>query len=437
MQDSGTIELLSYMSLLVLVIVFIIIGLIRELAPEQKSKWFLSLALGAGVTAFSLKIIFIISFSLFSIPFLDKLPEPKIRAPYSASIEEDQKIFQPQSIRLGNIDWQPLPVSAPIPEDNPQTPEKIALGRTLFFDQRLSLDNSLSCASCHELSDKKGGTDGRATSEGIHLQLGDRNAPTVFNAAFQKLLFWDGRARSLEEQALGPLINPIEMGMPDLASVETKLKNIGDYPSLFATAFPDSPNITSENIAKAIAAFERTLITPDSPYDRFVQGDRSALSQKQLRGMALFESLGCTNCHSGPNFSDASVFGSTEGYRIFPANPNPYYEEKYQFSADQGVAGITTSQGSGLWRIPSLRNVARTAPYFHNGSVDSLEEAVRIMATLQLGKVISENETDDKHVFWSGADRGFNISDNRALTNNQVSEIVAFLHALNGALPEI
>ncbi len=456
-MSSENIELVSYTSLLMLAITLVIMGLMRELAPAQKSQWFLGIALGTGVAAFALKILFVVTFSAISIPFLDLVREPKSRS-YSASAELDSEIFRPNPIQLNSGQWQALPLVAPSPIDNPTTPEKIALGQILFFDKRLSLDSTLACASCHKINADKAGADGSSVSTGIYGQQGDRNAPTVLNAAFQRLLFWDGRAKSLEQQALGPFINPVEMGMPDLASLEARVKSLPEYSGLFERAFPDIPQINSDNIAKAIAAFERTLITPNSPYDRFVQGDQHALTQKQIRGMALFQSLGCRNCHSGPNFSDASVFGGTSGYRIFPANPKAQFEQKYQFGADIGlaipeamrtedtIAGRVDQRGlidqdsagtPGIWRIPSLRNVARTAPYFHNGSVDTLEEAVRIMASMQLDKRLSEKELDDKTVFWTGANGGFNEITNRALSDNEVSEIVAFLQALNGPLPKL
>lgn len=457
-MSSENIELVGYTSLLMLAVTLVIMGLMRELAPAQKSQWFLGIALGTGVSAFALKIIFVVTFSTVSIPFLDLIREPQSRS-YSASAELDHQIFRPNPIQLNNGRWQALPLVAPSPIDNPTTPEKISLGQTLFFDKRLSLDSTLACASCHEINSDKAGADGSSVSTGIYGQQGNRNAPTVLNAAFQRLLFWDGRAKSLEQQALGPFINPVEMGMPDLASLEARVKSLPEYSDLFETAFPDTPQINSDNIAKAIAAFERTLITPNSPYDRFVQGDQHALTQKQIRGMALFHSLGCRNCHSGPNFSDASVFGGTSGYRIFPANPKAQFEQKYQFSSDIGLAipktvrtgenraiktadqkgmiNHNTTGTPGVWRIPSLRNVARTAPYFHNGSVDTLEEAVRIMASTQLDKRLSEKEQDDKTVLWTGANGGFNEITNRALSDNEISEIVAFLQALNGPLPKL
>lgn len=332
--------------------------------------------------------------------------------------------------------WQALPLQAPAPVDNPWSEAKEQLGRKLFFDKRLSLDSTLSCASCHQLTEDKGGADGQRVSTGIDGQQGSRNAPTVLNAAFQRVLFWDGRAASLEEQALGPLTNPVEMGMPDLAAVEQRLQSLDEYRPLFAVAFPEQPVVSAQNLARAIATYERTLITPDSPYDRFVRGDRSALTEQQVRGMALFEAVGCIRCHAGVNFSEAGVSGTTSPYRVFPALAEDVYQQRYQLTADRGLLNDLPDSGIGVWRIPSLRNVSRTAPYFHNGSVNTLEEAVRVMARVQLGKSTSEHRADSDAVYWSSDERRFRSSRYLALTNTEVQELVAFLESLSGSLPD-
>lgn len=332
--------------------------------------------------------------------------------------------------------WESLPETAPAPRNNPTTPEKIALGKQLFFDKRLSVDGSLSCASCHELSEQKGGADGLPSTIGIQGQQGQRNAPTVLNAAFQRVLFWDGRANSLEQQAIAPITNPIEMGMPSLQAVLERVQSIAEYRQGFAQVFPETPSITIDNIAKAIAAYERTLITPDSAYDRFVKGDKNALNPQQLRGMALFESTGCVLCHSGANFSGASIGNDNKAYRIFPTVPNTTYEQKYRLAEDLGASQRFADVERGVWRIPSLRNVNRTAPYFHNGSVDSLEEAVRIMGRVQLNRILSNQAKDDKTVYWSQQEQQLFEVNNQALTDTEVKDIVAFLTALDGELPE-
>lgn len=292
------------------------------------------------------------------------------------------------------------------------------LGEKLFSDKNLSRDRTLSCASCHDVNGRAG-TDGRSTSLGIDGQTGKRNAPTVWNAAFQAVLFWDGRAPSLEEQARGPLINPIEMGMPSLQAVEQRVQSNADYSAQFDKAFGVNTTITIERIVEAIAAYERTLITPDTPYDRFVRGDRDALTAAQLRGMALFQSAGCINCHFGPNFSAASVFDRRMPLRIFPVNPTPY-EERYNLVKDKGIS----ANGRGVWRVPSLRNVALTGPWFHNGSVKKLDEAVRVMASAQLGR-------SGHFLTWSDRDKVLTEINRPALSDLQVQDIVAFLQALS------
>lgn len=428
---AGQIEFLTYGIVLAGAGFLVLTGLVKELAPAERRRWMLGVALGTGVLAFTFKIAFVVLFSVFSVPMLDMLPTPQ-----KTLAGENSNFAQLNRFRSGTLlpspyIWQALPHEAPTPTNNPQTPEKIALGENLFFDKRLSYDRTLSCASCHELSINRGGADGLPASVGIYDQQGTRNAPTVLNSAFQRVLFWDGRAASLEEQALGPLVNPIEMGMPSIASVEARIQSIPDYAEKYSSAFPENPVINAENTAKAIAAYERTLITPDSPYDRFVRGDDSALTEQQILGMALFEETGCPLCHSGPNFSEASVFGVTAVYRSFPTISGSDYEEKYQLTDDLGLAANTPNATRGVWRVPSLRNVSLTAPYLHNGSVDSLEEVVRIMATVQLGKTLSEKPEDDQQVNWSTGGRSFQVTRNHALTDDEVDNIVAFLKALS------
>lgn len=315
-------------------------------------------------------------------------------------------------INLRPYPWRALPRVAPSPVENPPSAAKISLGKRLFFDPNLSLDRSLSCASCHALEAWAGG-DGEPVSVGIDGQRGDRNAPTVWNAAFQARLFWDGRARSLEEQALQPMLNPVEMGMPSARAVVERVQAVPAYPPAFRAAFGD-PAIDIERIARAIASYERTLITADSPYDDFVRGDASALSDQQLNGMALFADVGCVLCHGGPNFSAASVFDPGLPLRLFPANPSALVAEHRLLPADGSPAA---------WRVPSLRNVALTGPWFHNGRVDDLREVVRIMASTQLGR------RDEHSIHWS-ANR-LTVVDNAALTEGEIDDIVAFLHALS------
>ncbi|MBT3055370.1 MAG: c-type cytochrome [Candidatus Thiodiazotropha sp. (ex Codakia orbicularis)] len=431
-MNTGIIELLAFGLVAIIAGFFLLISMVRELTPNQRRKWFLGIGLGTGIIAFSLKIGLIVIFSLFPGPMLSLFPEREHElASVIASTDQrnDSRIFKTP------YTWQALPTSAPYPEDNPPTAEKIKLGRKLFFDTRLSADGTLSCASCHVLTDDKGGGDGLTASIGIDGKQGTRNAPTVFNAAFQKVLFWDGRASSLEDQAKGPLINPIEMGMPSLDHVVNTVRNIPEYQVLFSSTFPTRPSITIDTIAMAIASYERTLITPDSPYDRFIRGDSSALTDKQIRGMALFESTGCILCHSGPNFSAASLFSDDTPYRIFPSIPNTVYEKRHRLNDDLGAAPKDNGSDRGVWRIPSLRNVTRTGPYFHNGSVSSLEEAVRIMAHVQLNKAISNRDTDDRSIQWLNSNKRLRVESHQALSDTEVEEIVAFLESLEGKLP--
>lgn len=433
--SSGDIELLVFGVLLSLITLFVVIGLIRELTPQARMQWMLSVALGGGVMAFGLKLLFVVLFSFYSMPMLQWLPVTQQSVHTERpGLEKVERLARDDAEQVSN--WQSLPYRVPTPADNPQTPEKIRLGEILFHDNNLSSDRTVSCASCHGLNLRLGGGDGQRNAIGVDGQRGARNAPTVYNAAFQQVLFWDGRAASLEEQALGPLLNPIEMGMPDLESVVRRVSEQRRYPPLFRKAFPESDEIGAADIAKAIAAFERTLITPDSAYDRFVSGDKTALTPQQQRGMALFESSGCQHCHSGPNFSAASVFSQTSAYRTFPSIRHPEYEKKYQLVADKGLNQKAEKHARGLWRVPSLRNVSLTAPYFHNGSVETLEEAVRIMATVQLDKVLSDQGEDDSQVYWRSDQRQFYINRNRAISDDEVDAIVAFLKALEGRLPE-
>jgi len=322
-------------------------------------------------------------------------------------------------------DWEALPTVAPDPPDNPTTAVKAGLGERLFADRNLSRNREVACVSCHDLI-AGAGVDGLRTASGVEGRTGARNAPTVWNAAFQSRLFWEGRAASLEEQAAGPLLNPLEMDMPSLGEVTHRVAADPAYPPLFAAAFGGDRGITGERIVAAIAAYERTLITPDTAYDRFVRGDTGALTSAQLRGMALFESVGCMLCHSGPNFSAASVFGPIAPYRLFPASKQPL---DAGLLADTKIAPRGSEQG--VWRVPSLRNVALTAPYFHNGSVTRLEDAVRIMARAQLGLRLESDGPGELAVHCSPSDRVLQTAGSRVLGDREIGDIVAFVGALS------
>jgi cytochrome c peroxidase len=304
--------------------------------------------------------------------------------------------------------WQPLPLHAPEPADNPSTPAKTELGKMLFFDSRFSETGTISCSSCHNVME--GGDDHRPVSIGVHGTKGGRSAPTVWNAAFLSAQFWDGRAASLEEQAKGPIVNPVEMGMKDLTAAVNRIRRIDGYHPYFAKAFGAGEVVTADNAAKAIAAYERTLITPGSAYDRYAAGEAGALTEKQVRGLRTFAATGCTSCHQGPNFSGPALPVGTAFLMKFPTYPASAYVATYDLARDQGRFESTGHESDRhLWRVPTLRNLLYTAPYMHNGSVKSLPEAVRVMASTQL---------------------------NRTLSDADVADIVAFLESLTGPFPE-
>jgi cytochrome c peroxidase len=277
--------------------------------------------------------------------------------------------------------------------DNPLTEAKIDLGRTLYYEPRMSVSNNISCNSCHVLDEY--GVDGLATSPGHDGTFGARNSPTVYNAALHLAQFWDGREPTVETQAKGPILNPVEHGMPTAAAVEEVLRAIPEYRPLFEAAFPgqDEP-VTFDNAALAIGAFERKLVTRGS-WDDWLMGDGNAITVQERRGLETFTEVGCTACHMGPNLGGAlyQKIGLIEAYP----------------TKDRGRAEITGNQEEeNYFKVPALRNVAETGPYLHDGSVVSLEETVRLMARHQLG---------------------------RTLTDEQVADVVAFLKKLTGKLP--
>jgi cytochrome c peroxidase len=306
---------------------------------------------------------------------------------------------------LGSISaasaWEALPTIAPAPAGNPTTDAKIALGKMLYHDPRLSSTGTVSCSSCHNTM--LGGEDNRPNSMGVNGQTGGRSAPTVWNAAFNTVQFWDGRADSLEAQAAGPVTNPIEMGMKSWDDVVARLEKIEGYQKAFDAAFGTEP-ISKDNATRAIAAYERTLITPNSPYDKFVGGDKTALTPQQVKGMEKVAELGCTSCHSGPAFNGPGVF------QKFPMHGNGFFEAQYHFSKDKGLAEVSKkAEDEHFFKVPTLRNIGLTAPYFHNGAVKDLDTAVQVMAKTQLDKDLSKEE---------------------------IADIVAFLNALTGEFPE-
>jgi len=305
------------------------------------------------------------------------------------------------------VEWQALPEAAPAPADNPTTEAKVELGKMLYMDPRFSSTGTVSCNSCHNVME--GGDDSRSVSMGVHGKTGGRNAPTVWNSAFHSVQFWDGRAPLLEDQAKGPVANPVEMGMQDVETAMDRVRKIPGYKAYFDKAFGEN-SMTVDNAARAVAAFERTLITPNSAYDRYVKGDKTAMSEQQVRGMEKFAATGCTACHSGPAFNGPQKLG--EGfYSKFPTFADNAYASKYKFADDKGREEVTGKAADrNMFRVATLRNITDTAPYFHNGSVNDLGEAVRVMAKTQL---------------------------NQDLSDADVADIVAFLGALTGEYPEI
>lgn len=279
--------------------------------------------------------------------------------------------------------FKPIPSNPPALENNPVTKEKVDLGKMLYFDPRLSKSEWISCNSCHNVG--LGGTDFQPTGTGHAWQHGSRNDPTTLNAVFNFAQFWDGRAKNLAEQAKGPLFNPVEMANNE-QSVLTTLNSMPEYVNMFKKAFPGERSpVNVDNLAKAIEAFEATLITPDSKFDKFLKGDNNALNVLEKAGLKLFMDNGCDNCHKGVNIGggDLEKFGVVE-------LPSPEI-----LNNDNGRYNVTKKDDDKyLFKTPTLRNVALTAPYFHSGKIYNLADAVRIMAKVQVGVELTSKDTD-------------------------------------------
>jgi cytochrome c peroxidase len=284
--------------------------------------------------------------------------------------------------------------------NNPISNEKVSLGRVLYFDTRLSKTGNNSCNSCHNLATY--GVDNKATSTGDAGKNGDRNSPTVFNAALHIAQFWDGRAKDVEEQAGMPVLNPAEMALPDKKFCVERLAKVPAYQQAFKAAFPnDKEAITYDNMTKAIAAFERTLMTP-SKFDDYLKGNQDALSVEEKAGLKTFVNTGCTACHNGALLGGSQFmkFGLINDYHALTGSKN----------TDMGKMNVTKQESDkDVFKVPSLRNIAKTYPYFHDGSVKELPAAVKIMAKTQL---------------------------NKDLTEAEVQSIVTFLEALTGDIPQ-
>lgn len=270
--------------------------------------------------------------------------------------------------------------------ENPITEEKVILGKQLYFDVRLSKDNTQSCNTCHNLNTF--GVDNLPTSPGNDGKNGTRNSPTVLNAALHTSQFWDGRNKDVEEQAGGPILNPVEMAMPSEEFVIERLSEIEEYKALFAKAFPEEEQpITYKNLQKAIGAFERKLITP-SKFDDYLAGNEEALNEQEKRGLETFMTTGCITCHSGNALGGQLI----QKFGLF----GNYWELTKSEKIDEGRFEVTQNEADKyFFKSPSLRNIEKTYPYFHDGSVKNLDEAVKIMAKLQLNKELTDKETND------------------------------------------
>ena len=287
-------------------------------------------------------------------------------------LDQAKSLFKP-------IPFEPSPI-----EGNAVTPAKVELGKKLFFEPRLSQSHNIACSTCHNLG--LGGGDALETSIGHRSQHGGRNAPTVLNAAYNTAQFWDGRAKDLMEQAGGPLVNPIEMAVTAEHVIE-QLKSVPGYVTEFKAVFSDDDEpITLVNVEQAIAAFEATLITPNAPFDRYLRGETDALTAEQKEGLQLFMDKGCVSCHDGINVGGGQ-------YQPFGVVEKPGAE--FLPSTDTGRFQVTASvDDKYVFKVPSLRNIELTAPYFHTGKSWDLRQAVAVMASSQLGIELTDEEID-------------------------------------------
>mgnify|MGYP003674062154 CR=1 FL=1 len=289
--------------------------------------------------------------------------------------------------------FQPLPEVAASP-DNEITDAKVDLGRMLYYENRISKGEKISCNSCHKLDAY--GQDNLPFSPGHEGKLGGRSSPSTFNAALHIAQFWDGRAPTVEEQAKGPVLNPVEMGMPDADFVVKVLKSMPGYVEAFKAAFPGEEDpVTYENFGKAVGAFERKLMTP-SNWDAFLKGDKSALTDAEKKGFETFAMSGCVTCHNGP------AVGGMMYQKLGLVKPWPGLKDEGRFEATKQEAD------KHFFKVPSLRNITETAPYLHDGSVKSLPEMVKLMAEHQVGKT---------------------------LTDAEIESIITFLKSLKGQIP--
>ena len=290
-------------------------------------------------------------------------------------------VFYPLASSAELASTEPI---TPIPNPLINNPEEIELGRILFHDVRLSRGNQLSCASCHSLN-RYGGADGQQLSTGVNGQKGTINAPTVFNASLHFRQFWNGRAANLAEQIEGPIHNPLEMAS-NWSEIVAKLSKDNFYLSLFNEIYPQG--LTAKTIKQAIIQFEKSLLTPNSRFDQYLQGKKNALTADEEKGYQLFKQYGCISCHHGV------AIGGTM-YQKFGVLGNYFKSKKQIKKADLGRYLVThKEQDRFVFKVPSLRNIALTAPYFHDGSINTLSEAVNIMLRYQLGRLENSNDVE-------------------------------------------
>jgi cytochrome c peroxidase len=294
-------------------------------------------------------------------------------------------------ITRANQIFGPLPQAMPS-EQNPITPAKVKLGKILYYESRISIDGTVSCAKCHPIS--LYAVDGLKKSLGNNCKENPRNDPTLFNAASQLSEHWIGNRTSVEDQAKQALVGPPSFGMPSYESVEKILKGMKGYMALFQDAFPGEKDpVNVDNFAKAIGAFERTLVTP-APFDDFMKGNTGALAEQQKRGLKTFLDTGCMTCHFSP-YMGGQLY---QKFGVF----EPYWNYTKSEKIDEGRFVVTKNEADKyVFKVPVLRNVAMTRPYFHDGSIDKLEHAIWIMAKVQLGKDLSKQQADEIAAFFT------------------------------------
>lgn len=310
--------------------------------------------------------------------------------------------------------FQVLPSESMIAADNPQTKEKIQLGKKLFYDTRLSVNNTYSCNTCHNLL--SGGDDDRAHSIAIDGSLTKRSAPGLWNIGLQTVLYWDGRVDTLEQLAKDHLLDKQIMGNPSSAVLMKHLAEDSDYTTRFKKVFGKTNSFTFDNVAKALASFQRALLAHDSPYDRYLNGDNNAVTELAKQGQKIFHEVGCSACHFGINYAGPAPGPALNKmgdgfYELFPTAAGSQYDTLLDLTSDMGRYQFSGKDSEKyMWRVPSLRNIALTAPYFHNGSAKTLRLAVKAMGKAQY---------------------------NTDLSDEQVDAIIAFLNSLTGQTPKI